>query len=469
MAPPSVAAAGTASTDLEVGDIQGLVVSGYGRMRYARYLLARIDDGDGARRWLDRVAARVTTSEAPEPERCINVALTHAGLAALGLPDSALATFPASFAEGMAAPHRSRALGDTGPNAPALWEWGSTARGAEVHVLLMLFAVNAETMAALDAAEVADLQSCGLTVINAIDADPLPDTAAGRRFATEHFGFADGISQPAIGDKGSAERLADGEFVLGYANGYGKVTPTPYLPAGRGSAVDLGRNGTFLVFRQLEQDVAGFWNYLRAVMTRPVGSVDEQEMGRLAAKIVGRWPSGAPLVSYPDRDPAARGGADLNQFGYAAEDPHGERCPVGSHIRRSNPRDSLNTSDPGTALKNANLHRIIRRGRSYGPPATDRFTPDGARRGLLFICLCANLERQFEFIQHTWTNNPKFAGLYDETDPLIGTQPPYGGAYTIQAQPIRQRITALPNFVTTRGGAYFLLPSIAALRRIAQG
>ena len=280
----------------------------------------------------------------------------------------------------------------------------------------------------------------------------------------EHFGFVDGISQPRIAgyagdktDKSSAATaapgLAAGEFVLGYANEYGKLPSSPKMAGSR----DLGRNGTYLVFRQLDQDVPGFW---RNLLARAGGN--RSEAVRLAAKCVGRWPSGAPLVRSPTRDDPSQG--DVNDFGYANEDPKGTACPFGAHIRRSNPRDALPATQE-ESLELARRHALVRRGRSYGEPLAP-FTSEAVpkERGLLFICVNANIGRQFEFVQQTWINNPKFAGLYDERDPLLGDHEQAGGTFTIPAAPFRERLRDLPRFTRVRGGAYFFLPSLRALR-----
>ncbi len=218
------------------------------------------------------------------------------------------------------------------------------------------------------------------------------------------------------------------------------------------------------MFRHLAQDVAGFWQFAEDRTRRPDGATDPGRRERLAAKMVGRWPSGAPLVKAHHRDDPELG--TDNSFGYSAWDPHGLRCPIAAHIRRTNPRDSLG-HDPAKALELANLHRIMRRGRVYGPGLDDPLGgDDGRERGLFFMCLNANLERQFEFIQHTWCNNPKFAGLFDEQDPVIGNPPEGGGRFTIQDTPVRQRVAGVPTFVTTQGGAYFFLPGIASLHHL---
>ena len=209
----------------------------------------------------------------------------------------------------------------------------------------------------------------------------------------------------------------------------------PRLPNGR---CDLGRNGSFLVLRQIEQDVDKFC----ALTARDP---------RLAAQLVGRWPSGAPVTRHPDRDPDVVG----DDFGYR-DDRHGLRCPVGAHVRRANPRDSLwsESVTPDEALALADQHRILRRGRVYC---------EGGQKGLMFLCLNANLEKQFEFVQASWIANPEFDGLDGERDALLGP----GGAFTQPGPFLSQRVTGLAHFTTLRGGAYFFLPGLRALRYLA--
>ena len=147
------------------------------------------------------------------------------------------------------------------------------------------------------------------------------------------------------------------------------------------------------------------------------------------------------------------------------------RCPVGSHIRRSHPRDSLDPRPGSSDSWEINRrHRILRRGREYGTSLTiDQALAggDSTERGLNFICLNANIQRQFEFINHTWLNNPKFDGLYDDADPVTAPSAPYGGTFTIPTEGVRERVTNVPRFVSVRGGAYFFLPGLAAVRYLA--
>jgi Dyp-type peroxidase family len=258
-----------------------------------------------------------------------------------------------------------------------------------------------------------------------------------------------------------------GEFILGYPNARGQLTGRPLMPASEdprrlllpdptgSGAVDFGRNGTYLVFRQLEQDVEGFWRFVDAATKRADGSQDPSYRAALAAKMVGRWPSGAPLVKAPDHDAPAL--ADDNDFAYR-DDARGLACPIGAHIRRANPRDSLGP-EPAASLDATDRHRLLRRARSYGP---------AGGTGLYFICLAGDLARQFEFVQHTWLNSATFNGLYDDADPLTGSRHPVGATFTVPARPVRRRYRGLPQFVRTRGGAYFFLPGVSAVRYLAQ-
>ena len=267
--------------------------------------------------------------------------------------------------------------------------------------------------------------------------------------------------------------------MLGYPNEYGLLTERPLLPAqadphrmlpvdpGGSGRADFGRNGSYLALRQLRQDVGGFWRYVEDATRRPDGSSDRDRSVALAAKLVGRWPSGAPLVLSPERDEPQFAAA--NDFGYYARDPPGLACPLGALVRRANPRDTLDPQ-PGSAdsLAVNKRHRILRRSRAYGPVYDSRPGPD-VDRGLYFICLNANLTRQFEFVQHTWLSNPNFNGLYDDADPLVGARRPDGTTFTQPARPVRRRFLGVPEFVTVRAGGYFFLPGRQALRYLAGG
>ena len=409
----------------ELNDVQGLVIRGYKRFGGARYLLGEITSPPAASAWLGRVP--IATAVPDGADEALNLALTAAGLAKLDLPADVLAQFSHEFVEGMTTPHRQRILGDVDESSPERWEWGSPG-GDPIHLLLLVFGL---TDAAADAAasrHAAAMQENGMRVIAMLTTAELEDR--------EHFGFRDGIAQPHLANlQKGAERDAVqfGELVLGYINEYGRRTPRPLiddaaaaLPADAGGSGkrDLARNGTYLVFRQLRQDVRAFWDFCEGATRAPDGSVDEPLRLKLAAKLIGRWPSGAPLALAPEADrPELK---DSNDFEYFQRDRYGIACPVGAHVRRANPRDMLEPA-PGTSRSIAvnKRHRLLRRGRKYGPllsrdalvtAGTDA-TWDAPERGIHFICLGANISRQFEFVQHSWLIDPRFNGAHEQVDP----------------------------------------------------
>ena len=455
----------TVAERLELDDMQGLILRGYRDLPAACFVLLAVHDAAAARAWLAGLVPQLTSAAAHPAASAINLAVTVPGLRALGLPSEVEHTLPPELREGMVTEHRGRVLGDLGESAPAHWLFGGPTT-PQPHLLLLLYARDAAGLARLLDAHAG---APGLTELRR-----LPTTDIGDR---EHFGFRDGISQPrlaGVGDIGSGDdqAVSPGELVLGYHDEYGLYAVRPLVPArldpdavlpddveGSGDR-DLGRNGSYLVLRQLEQDVPGFWRF--------VDVAAGEHRTALAAKMVGRWPSGAPLVLSPDADDPDMDRARLNAFRYHDQDPQGLRCPVAAHVRRTNPRESLDP-DPGSdaSLAVGKHHRLLRRGRSYGTriPVEQALHDghDGGPRGLYFLCLNTNLARQFEFVQQTWVNSPKFAGLYDEPDPIVAP----GGSFSMPALPVRRRVTGVPRFVTVRGGGYFLLPGVRALRWLA--
>jgi Dyp-type peroxidase family len=461
---------------LDLPDLQGLIARGYGALAGACYILLTIDERAAACRWLQGLAERITPGDARPQELALNVAFTSSGLRKLGLAQAALAMFSYEFRTGMTTDHRRRILGDTDEIAPEMWTWGGP-NTPGIDLVLLLFARDDAKLDLLYRTMQAGFADAGVTEIQRLATSNIGDS--------EHFGFRDSVSQPIVEGLSKtgppAHTIKAGEFILGYLNEYGLYTDRPLLapgadpagllpkdPAGSGSA-DLGRNGSYLVMRQLSQDVRAFWQWIDRATSNADGSANPAARLRLASKMVGRWPSGAPLVQAPDRDNPSL--AEANDFMYFQSDAQGLACPIGAHIRRANPRDSLDPQ-PGSqdSIAINKRHRLLRRGREYGPPLTmdealsDRDTP-GAERGLHFICLNGNIARQFEFIQHTWINNPKFDGLYDAADPLVAGREK--NAFTVQARPVRERYCPLPRFVGVRGGAYFFLPGIRALRYLA--
>jgi Dyp-type peroxidase family len=376
--------------------------------------------------------------------RWITVAFTWNGLGALGVDESSLANFPEEFQQGMAA--RGDILGTTGANHPDHWV-GSLA-SPDLHAIVILFA-----------RDVAERERCRIEhqsylrglpdveVLSSLDLEAIPPYG----YAHEHFGYRDRLSQPAIEGfgieptPGSGPPIKAGEFFLGYPDEEGStVVPQPEI---------LTRNGSYLAYLMMEEHVGRFRDFLRQNGATP----EQQEL--VAAKLMGRWRSGAPLVLAPEKDDPELGGdfQRNNDFNYGKMDFYGYGCPMGAHVRRMNPRDTA---------ANMQRRKMIRRGGTYGPALPEDAPEDGKERGIAAFIGCASLVRQFEFAMNVWANDPNFHELGNERDPFFGTQ---DGTYdmTIPKRPIRRKIKGLPAFTTIRGGAYFFLPGIRALRYLA--
>jgi len=497
---------------IEWKDVQRIVLSGYPCLCHSAYLLWRFQPAQLAlkKKWLadlsQRLAAATVDDEPSKP--AINLALTHSGLRNLGVAESELNSFSLEFIEGMAPlpvneqiPRRTNVLGDLEDSSPEHWDWGGWSKRRDIDGVLLLYAADGGSLQKMITAEIAAMQ--GIT-------DGNPIVLRGRFLSEmkEHFGYVDGLSQPKIegrpdrnkdksADKSNPDRIKPGsevkpgEFVLGYPNERGaRVT--------NGHGRDIRRNGTYLVFRQLEQDVDAFSAFLSEVAKR-TGENEEW----VAARLLGRWRNGDPLVvteansqpakaerpdveatdakrsdveaadakepDAPAEEPCEKNTASKNDFLYYYKDRSGLMCPIGAHIRRANPRDSLGP-DPETALRLSKMHRIIRRGRPYGEewrPDSAKADGDKADRGMLFIALNADIAGQFELIQHSWLNNPRFNGLYSGTDPISHCARD-GLGITIQNRPVNIHIDRPKPFVRVRGGAYFFLPGIQALQDIAR-
>lgn len=411
--------------------------------------------------------------------------------------------FPDSFQMGMAA--RSRILGDADMNDPKHWRWNDDIRNDDAtEAVLMLYADNEVSLDKMMQAHSILLENHGGAIISKIDCAPAWQESDKADF--EHFGYRDGISQPIIkgssrSTKNTPERdiLETGEFIIGYPDSMGYYPASPLLPqeADLGRALpikiddnlskfpdfgdekfvdaprDLGRNGSFLVIRELKQDVEGFEDFVTSAaedltdgglsdLYKVVGQNPDKEW--VKAKLMGRWTNGRPMISNPvfkNSDADTLRAETKNDFSYGDDDPHGIACPFGSHIRRTNPRDSKLPGDKG-AKEISNRHRILRRGRSYTNAKTNE-------KGLLFACFCTDINRQFEFVQQFWSNAPSFHGLRDEPDPIIGACPiaKDGTAkerlYTIPTAAGPVQIKGLRNFVQMMGGGYFFVPSKSAL------
>jgi Dyp-type peroxidase family len=450
---------------LELDDIQGNVLQGYG-LPTAAYVHVRVREPRAGRELLRELTPLVRNARdwgAPKPASALNVALSYQGLLALGVPAATLRSFPPEFQDGMAA-RAQKILGDCGDSAPGQWE--DRLRAGRVHLLLV---VHAESGAELED-RVGELDAL-VRQWPGLEPDEAPQRAALLDAAREHFGYADGSAQPAIagapgrqygGGGVAVERtllpprrarwrpLEPGEFVLGYPDEDGVLPDAPEEP--------YGRNGTFMVYRKLRQDVAAF----RRLLDR-LEATDRFSGSRAlaAAKLAGRWPSGAPLLTYPGdgrTPPPLLDKAALNDFRYD-RDAAGHGCPIGAHIRRANPRDGLFGGSERTRR-----HRIVRRGMPYGPPLDQDARDNGHdERGLIFVCFNASLARQFETVNR-WLRDGDIFGIRGETDPLTAGAE---GWMCVQGNP--------PTFVTipaplvhTRGGEYLFLPGLTALAALAE-
>lgn len=518
---------------------QGIVVSGFSALPFARALFLFCDwpenaaDSDaqvnkcGWLKTLDAVAP--ITCATGSTERAAAIAFTWTGLRKSGLDAEALASFSVPFREGMYQEDRLRRLGDRVkkqwqgtviPEGPR-WSGNTPVRGLDrpepgmrsasttpdrqeepfqvetgitVHALLLIYAADEGAVERwaeqVTTALVADSVRVVHELALSLQFEP------GQKVAREHFGFADGLSQPIPFSKDAAGAVVTtegglaprdpwhgvplGEILFGHPNAHAEPAPGPLLPDSPTSTaretlpaegapegfLNFGLNGSYLVVRELRQYVAKFWNSLEANAKRIKAhdpSAAHVTAEWLAERIVGRTLDGH-LLGPAGPLPPDGSGCPQNAVGFARDDLHGYGCPMGSHVRRTNPRDGL-APDPGAAqalLNAANNHRILRRGRKFGDPLADRYTDDKKQRGLLFMCLNSDIGRQFEFVQQTWMLNRNFATLFDEADPLVGPN----GSFTIRERPLR-RIVGVETFVQMAGGEYFFLPSLPAFNYMA--
>ena len=511
-------------------NVQGIMLRGYPDYKFGVHLMMKFGSDSLAKNsnerksWLDQLLTEITfakiADQSNKNEKCIKpivddkkskieqknentvqfVAFTASGFKALGWGNDFLKTFPIEFQEGMNSKRCAETLGDT----PEEWDWGGPNNSA-VHMLLIIYSKT----------------KCDLTYqVNKFCASSCVEVVK-KQDATfmhhEHFGFRDGISQPVIdGTYRSESRniperdiVKPGEFVLGYVNEIGglalspsiscKYDPFNNLPVANVLATnpetsaseeiqnrrDFGKNGTYLVLRQLEQKVNEFDEAVEKI-AKSINPEQETEDSNskykntqlhewVAAKLMGRWKNGRSITLYPELDgdhkPDVKNAEKENDFSYAKDDAFGYGCPIGSHVRRSNPRDTI-AEEPKKSEAMVKRHRILRRGRLYGiEPDCEQcgYKSDNNydKKGIMFMCLNAKIERQFEFIQQSWLNQSKFQGVINEVDP-ISAHSKHKTPMTIQANPIRIRTEPLDRFVTVRGGAYFFLPGKKALENLAQ-
>ena len=464
---------------LEFGEIQTIFFNAFGPLEHASMLAIRIPEGGTRTKrkaWLEYITERTSFGERVATDQAMTVAFGPDGLRRLGLerdPDhDPIETFALAFRQGMGSASRSRILDDVEKSAPENWQWGSSAN--PVDAVIVCYAASQTRLRA----DVAELKK-RLKAADMLLAAELPLTVhrSGKR-AKEHFGFVDGVSQPIVRGTARANSsisplhlVSAGEFLFGYRDEHSYFPPALTISAsqdrdgilpslgnanstsGETDLHDFGRNGSFLVVRQFEQHVDEFTQYCK---TAAEEHKDPEITPRwIAAKMVGRWQDGSSLVRNPDGRPGRP--AD-NDFTFGAEDPQGLRCPLGSHIRRSNPRDSLG-EDHDVQIRIGKRHRILRVGRTY----EKKKAGGELEKGLLFMCLNADIERQYEFMQQTWVSSGSFHGLLAEKDPTIGAQTGEG-RFSIPRWEGAVVLKRIPNFVTTRGGGYFFMPSRSALR-----
>ncbi|HKR04271.1 MAG TPA: Dyp-type peroxidase [Bacteroidia bacterium] len=462
-------------------DIQGLLVYGYAQLRSAYFIIFKIENVIGFKSWLSKTTFH-DSGKGPEGS-CLNIAFTAKGLEKLVGDKSKItkeAGFDQSFLEGMDTDNRNRILGDYDYNNPANWKWGN--RNDETHGVLMIYAADDNLRDQVYKTESEKFQEAL--------SEKYKSKSVRLNNDKEHFGFADGISQPVLRGlerKSNENNLINpGEIILGHLNAYDKRPLSPKI-----DGCDFGKNGSYMVMRDMQQDVKSFWKTLMKYGEDPI---------RIASKMLGRWPNGIPLsmaeteaeainLKQEKEKKLSRGKltAFLNDFQYYENDKDGLKCPMGSHVRRGNPKDTKN-EDPKHPNEVSNKHRILRRGKSYGKPLAESMEikdliaaidkPDNEERGLNFICFNSDIKRQFEFIQQTWMNNMKFAGLYDEVDPFVGVQGKYDKQadafkmlptkFSEPACPVRHKYNDIPPFVKVRAGGYFFFPGISAIKFLAE-
>lgn len=436
-------------TVLELDDIQHILLTRTPAIT-GRYEFLTFDTPVGGRTWLTELLDKVQSAAdaratLANSDRWVTLAFTWTGLRALGVPEESLASFPDAFREGM--PARAGILGDSGAAAPEHWVGGLA--GDDLHAIAILFSRTEEQCArSIEEHDKLLERTDGVRSLSYLDLNANPPF----NYAHDHFGFRDRLSQPVMKGSGedptpgSGDPLEAGEFILGYPDENGPVINLPAPEV-------LSRNGSYMAYRRLEEHVATFRDYLRANADTPEG----EEL--LAAKFMGRWRSGAPLVLAPDKDDPELGADPMrnNDYNYKEMDPFGYACPLGSHARRLNPRDTAHYM---------NRRRMIRRGATYGPALPDNAPDDGVERGIAAFIICADLVRQFEFAQNVWINDKTFHELGNEHDPICGTQ---DGTldFTVPKRPIRKVHKGIPAFTTLTGGAYFFLPGLNALRYLA--
>jgi Dyp-type peroxidase family len=437
-------------TTLDLDDIQATVLRQRPEPYYGTHIMLRVDDARAGRLFLRRLTPHIASAANwwNAGDAWIAVAISYPGLVALGVPENSLHSFPGAYRTGMAG--RAEKLLDYGLNDPKNWDlpFGK----GQIHILLSAFSDTEEKWRRTIITARSQVEGHGgvsIVLIQDFGAQP---------GSLNPFGYKDGIGQPNIEDSGvealpgQGLAIRAGEFILGYPaeSGVPLAMPQPDV---------LGRNGTFVALRKYQSRVGAFNRFLRE------NSKSEEERELLAARLAGRWRSGAPLKLSPTKDDPALGQDPQrnNDFDYA-DDPEGKVVPLGCHMRRMNPRDSRMP-----VLTDVRTHRIIRRGTAYGAPYDPNALPeqdDDVQRGVYFLLISAKAMDTLEFLQSEWINDGNFMGLSNERDPLMGLQED-NATFTIPKDPVRQRIHGIQTFNVLRGGEYMFMPSLSALQWLA--
>jgi deferrochelatase/peroxidase EfeB len=446
---------------VDLSSVQALVTSVY-RRPISRHLIFRFDDGAGARAYLGKLTQRVTMAGVPldtAPDPLLNVGITHKGLGTLGVDQALLGKFDVVFRAGPDAVKMN--LGDVpgSRSDPVTW-WEGQFPTEDVHCIVHIYARS--DGAAQDATQEVRELACGYGLTELIprrDGTILEGRSLGGRQL--HFGYTDGISHPDVcwDDVPGPGQVDFRNFLLGYS--------TPECPSapGDGPAADLARGSTYGVFRWLYQDVAAFNLFLSTQGPKlfpELAAADAEEL--LAAKMMGRWRDGTPLVLSPDRPDSRLAGS--NDFGYAIQDPDGYRCPFSAHIRVVNPRDT-----PLDPVVVEGVPHVLRRGMAYGPPLQG-VADDGVDRGLVGMVLSADLRKQVYSLA-SWVMRNDFSPVYDANrrvqDPLLGNRamPGTSADFTLPAADGGVTIKNLPDFVHTRGSVFLLYPGQATLTALS--
>ena len=449
--------AGVPAVTVDFRNVQATVVSLY-KCPILRHLIFRFGETGGAQAFLRELAPRVTMADFTDatPDPLVNVGITYNGLAALGVDPALRNQFDAVYKAGP----DPMALGDVpgSRSDPAGW-WEGQFTSDQVHCVVHLYLRSDDAVDPATDTIRALAQSHGLTELcPRKDGGVLDCRSLGG--AKLHFGYTDGISHPDIcwdDVPDTPAQINFRNFLLGYA--HPKFDSAPES----GPAAELARDSTYGMFRWLYQDVATFNRFLATEgppLFPHLAPADAEEL--LAAKLMGRWRDGTPLVLSPDHpDPALAAG---NDFSYASQDPDGLRCPFSSHIRVTNPRDD--PLDP--VVKPDGVPRVVRRGMPYGPPL-EGTQDDGADRGIVGVFLCADIRRQIYKLLG-WIRENDFSPVYDpdrrRQDAIAANRAEYGvnTAFTV---PGAGKIASLPDFVHTKGTLFLLYPSRSMLDRLS--